>query len=129
MTGRPVRLLLVDDNAAVRRALVLRLNRAQDLQVVGDTGDFDSALAMIVDQKPDIMILESKRRDGTALAFCQRVLAVPLHPAIIILTSFANEDERLSLLHLGIGQYLLKDIQTDELIRVIREQACGRGRV
>jgi DNA-binding NarL/FixJ family response regulator len=123
MNDRKIRLVLVDENAAVRRALVLRLTRADDLQIIGDTGDLDSACELVNDQNPDVLLMESKRRDGAALKFCQRLLKASARPHIVILTSFANEDERLSLQHLGIEQYLLKDIDTEELIRVIREEA------
>ena len=116
-----VRLLVVDENAAVRRALVLRLARARDLRLIGDTGSLDNAVTLINEQQPDVVILESKRRDGAALKFCQQVLKRSVPPAIVVLTSFANEDERLSFLHLGIEQYLLKDIDTEELIRVVRK--------
>ena len=116
-----VRLLVVDENAAVRRALVLRLARARDLRIIGDTGSLDNAVTLINEQQPDVVILESKRRDGAALNFCQQILKRSVPPAIVVLTSFANEDERLSLLHLGIEQYLLKDIDTEELIRVVHK--------
>jgi DNA-binding NarL/FixJ family response regulator len=117
------RLLVVDDNAAVRRALVLRLTRARDIRIIGDTGDLDIANAIVIEQQPDVVIVESKRRDGQGLAFCQAILETRNAPKIAILTSFASEDERLSLLHLGIGQYLLKDIHTEELIRVVQALA------
>ncbi len=123
MTEQPVRLLLVDENAAVRRALVLRLSRARDLQIIGATGDLDVALTVIKEQQPDVIILESKRRDGAAFKFCRQVVNLTIPPSMVILTSFANEDERLSLCHLNITQYLLKDIDTEELIRVVREEA------
>ncbi len=126
MSEGPVRLLLVDENAAVRRALVLRLARARGLRIIGDTHDIDTALTVTCEQRPHVVILESKRRDGAALRFCQQALEMPHPPKIIVLTSFANEDERLSLLHLGIDQYLLKDIGTEELIRVIFELATNR---
>ncbi|NPV66505.1 MAG: response regulator transcription factor [Anaerolineae bacterium] len=118
-----VRLLLVDENAAVRRALVLRLSRAQDIQIIGATGSFEAAMTTLVEQHPDVLILESKRRDGGALKFCRQVLEMTLPPRIVILTSFPSEDERLSFAHLGINQYLLKDIDTEELIRVVRREA------
>jgi DNA-binding NarL/FixJ family response regulator len=127
MNDESVRLLVVDDNAAVRRALVLRLTRANDLQIIGDTGDLEAAITIVREQRPDVMILESKRRDGAAFQFCQQVLEAPVPPRIVILTSFANEDERLSLRHLGIRHYLLKDIDTEELIRVVRAQAHNIG--
>ncbi len=125
MANQPVRLVVVDENAAVRRALVLRLTRTRDLRIIGDTGNLDTAMTIIAEQQPDVVVLESKRRDGAALKFCQHVLSKSTAPKIVILTSFANEDERLSLVHLGIEQYLLKDIGTEELIRVIREAAWG----
>ena len=123
MNDGTVRLLMVDSNAAVRRALVLRLTRASDLRIIGDTGNLGTAMTVVREQDPDVVILESKRRDGAALKFCQQVLDRPTPPKIVILTSFANEDERLSLLHLGITHYLLKDIDTEELIRVVRQLA------
>lgn len=117
------RLLVVDENAAVRRALVLRLTRARDLRIIGDTGDLEIATAIVNEQHPDVVIIDSKRRDGKGLAFCQTILESSPAPKIAILTSFASEDERLSLLHLGIDQYLLKDIDTEELIRVVQALA------
>lgn len=126
MSSESIHLLVVDSNAAVRRALALRLSRANDIRIIDDTGDLDTALAIINRQGSDVVILESKRRDGAALRFCQQILEMPYPPGIIVLTSFANEDERLSFLHLGVEQYLLKDIDTEELIRVVREQALGR---
>jgi len=120
MTEQYVRLLVVDENAAVRRALVLRLTRARDLRIIGDTGSLENAATMIGEQQPDVVILESKRRDGAALRFCQQVQKMVSRPAIVVLTSFANEDERLSFKHLGIEHYLLKDIDTEEFIRVVR---------
>ncbi len=127
MNEDTVRLMVVDENAAVRRALVLRLTRAADLRIIGDTGDLEAAVAIIQKQHPDVVILESKRRDGAAFEFSQRILEQPLPPRIVILTSFANEDERLSWQHLGINHYLLKDIDTEELIRVVRDQAKNIG--
>ncbi len=123
MTEQYVRLLVVDENAAVRRALVLRLTRARDLRIIGDTGSLENAVTMICEQQPDVVILESKRRDGAALRFCQQIQKMECRPAIVVLTSFANEDERLSFKHLGIEHYLLKDIDTEELIRVVRSLA------
>lgn len=128
MTEETAHLLLVDENAAVRRALVLRLTRAHDLQIIGDTGDLETALEIVNEQQPDVVILESKRRDGAALKFCQQVLEAPDPPTIVILTSFANEDERLSLKHLGIEHYLLKDIATDDLISLVHRLARKRIR-
>ena len=68
------RLLVVDENAAVRRALVLRLTRARELRIIGDTGDLDIATTIVNEQHPDVVIVESKRRDGQGLAFCQAIL-------------------------------------------------------
>lgn len=122
---QPIRLFLVDENMAVRRALAVRLARAQDLEVIGDTGRVDAAWKVVKQQHPDVVILESKRRDGAALRFCEQVCSMSAPPKVIVLTSFANEDERLSLQHLGIQNYLLKDIGTEELLRVIRGPMTG----
>ncbi len=123
MNGHPVRLLVVDDNSAVRHALVMRLAGSPALEVVGDTGDAEVALNSVNQEHPDVVILESKLRNGAALRFCQQALKASPPPKIVVLTSFASDNEQLNLAHLGINHYLMKDIDTEELIRVIRSLA------
>lgn len=122
-----IRLFIVDDNPAVRCALEARLRRVPDLELLGGEGNTDEALTQVRNLKPDVLLIESKRRDGRGLRFCQQVLQQDDSPEIIVLTSFIDETERLAAASLGVHRYVLKDIASPELIGEIHNAFAARN--
>ncbi|MCZ7544683.1 MAG: response regulator transcription factor [Anaerolineae bacterium] len=121
-----IRLFIVDDNTAVRRALEARLSRVPDFELLGGEGDVNEALNHVGALKPDVLLVESKRRDGNGLRLCQQVLEMDDSPEIILLTSFIDEDEQLAAASLGLHRYVLKDIASSELICTIHDAYTER---
>ena len=127
--GHKIRLLIVDDNAAVRQALAARLSRVPEFRLLGDMGSSEEALAQVQTFKPDIVLFGSRHRGGFGLQFCQQVLRLNEHPEIIVLTSFEDDTERLATQSLGV-RYVLKEIASPKLIEAIREvyaERCARA--
>lgn len=107
---------------AVQRALGDRLSREPELELVGNLSGHcaEDVIEWIHIFKPDVVLLESKRRDGYGLRLCQLVLELEQNPEIIVLTSFDDDDERLATQSLGVRHYLLKEIASPELLGEIR---------
>jgi two-component system response regulator DevR len=112
----PTRLLIIDEHRAVRQALVSRLQQTGRLQVVGSTGSTEEGLLQVEALRPNIVLLETKRSDGTGLETCRRIARSHPKTTVIVLTSYDDEDERQAAYMAGATRYLLKDIDSTQLV-------------
>ena len=110
------RLLIIDEHRAVRQALVSRLQQTGKLQVVGSTGSAEEGLLQVEALHPNIVLLETKRSDGTGLETCRRIARSHPKTIVIVLTSYDDEDERQAAYMAGATRYLLKDIDSTQLV-------------
>lgn len=110
---------IVEERPQVRTALAARLGRSPQIKVTGHHGEAQAALAEIDEVKPDAILLEVKRTDGMGLEILRRLAGLPKRPKIIVLTSYPASWERQSAERTGADAYVLKDIESEELIRVI----------
>lgn len=125
MTTGPVRVCIVDDQTLVRRGIRSLLELTDDVEVVGEAEDGDTALAMIVKSRPDVVLLDLRMpgRDGisTLDAMRERDLATPT----LVLTTFDDADLVMRALQAGARGYLLKDVTLDQLVAGVRTVAMG----
>ena len=110
------RLLIIDEHRAVRQALVSRLQQTGKLQVVASTGSAEEGLLQVEALRPNIVLLETKRSDGTGLETCRRIARSHPDTTVIVLTSYDDEDERQAAYMAGATRYLLKDIDSTRLV-------------
>ena len=115
----PARLFIIDDHDAVREALEVRLNAAAGLEVVGCTGCWETGLQEAINKKPDVVLLETKRADGQGLEALRCLSEQCPSTNIVVLTSYPDADEQEKALQAGAARYLLKDIDTPQLVREI----------
>jgi DNA-binding NarL/FixJ family response regulator len=115
----PTRLLIIDEHQAVRQALVSRLQQTDELEVVGSTGSSTEGLLQVETLHPNIVLLETKRSDGTGLETCRRITRSHPNTMVIVLTSYDDEDERQAAYMAGATRYILKDIDSAQLVREI----------
>ncbi len=118
------RVYIVDEHEPVRLALADRLTRAAQIHVLGHSGNADEAIAEIRRTQPEIVLLEVKRSDGLGLELLRQVAEMPNPPKVLVLTSYPTEWEAEAATRAGAHSYLLKDIDTEELIRTIAEFAA-----
>lgn len=123
-----IRLLIVDENESVCKALEARLRSMADLEVLGSVADAAQALQMVQELSPEIILLEPKRLDGEGIRLCRELATAPGTPSVIVLTSYHDEREALMAEELGAVHYMLKDIDTHGLLAAIRETYHDRGR-
>ena len=70
-------------------------------------------------QRPNIVLIETKRSDGTGVETCRRIARVHPDTTIIVLTSYEDEKERQAAYKAGAARYILKDIDSTQLLRTI----------
>jgi two-component system response regulator DevR len=125
---REIRLVLVDDHAILRQGLRSVLERESDLVVVGEASSEAQAEAVVRAMQPDVVLLDLKLSAGSefeGLTLCARLSAA--HPGIglLVLTTFLDEDLVVRAVHAGARGYVVKDVDTTELVRAIRAIAAG----
>jgi len=121
-----LRLVLVDDHPVVRAGLRALIESSDDLQVVGEAGDGATALAVIGDTAPDVVLMDLSLGDGVGgIEATRRVVALPQPPAVLVLTTYDTESDILRALDAGAAGYLLKDVPPHDLFAGIRSVARG----
>ncbi|AYJ49034.1 MadR family response regulator transcription factor [Rhodococcus sp. P1Y] len=123
-----VRIVLVDDHAILRDGLRSVLEREADLSVVGEASSRGEGLAVVERVKPDIVLMDLKLSASTdyeGLALCGQLSGA--HPGIglLVLTTFLDDRLVVEAVHAGARGYVVKDVDTTELVRAIR--AVSRG--
>jgi two-component system, NarL family, response regulator DevR len=124
----PVRIVLVDDHSIMRQGLRAVLEREGDLRVVGEAGTADGAVAAVANAHPHVVLLDLKLSSGPqadGLALCRRLIAAHPGLGVLVLTTFAEDRLVVEAVQAGARGYVVKDVDTTELVRAIR--AVSRG--
>ena len=119
---------IVDDHSIMRQGLRVMLDREPDLQVVGDADGERSAITMMAQARPDVVLMDLKLTiDGgcEGLDLCAKVAGRFPESRILVLTTFADEWLVREAIRQGAKGYVVKDVDLTELIRAIR--AVHRG--
>jgi DNA-binding NarL/FixJ family response regulator len=117
--GRPVRILLVDDQELVRRGLRMVLEEEPDLEIVGEAGDGAEAVRAAARVHPDVVVMDV-RMPGTDGVEATRLITASGPARVLILTTFDLDEYVLAALRAGADGFLLKDTLTADLIQSIR---------
>jgi NarL family two-component system response regulator LiaR len=125
-TTKPIRVLIVDDHAMVRKGLTSFLKNEPLLDVVGEARDGQEAILACTQFQPDVVLMDLVMPElGGVAATCtihQRWPAVQ----VIALTSFQEKELVQDALQAGAISYLLKNVSGEELVEAIRQAYCGR---
>jgi DNA-binding NarL/FixJ family response regulator len=124
-----IRVLIVDDQALIRRGLAATLGADAELQVVGEAGDGREGIELARSLRPDIVLMDliMPKMGGVAAT---RALATEL-PAtqVVVLTTFDADDLVFDAIRAGAQAYLLKDASESELLDTIRAVHRGESRL
>lgn len=122
-----IRVVLADDQALVRGGLRALLANSSDLQVVGEAGDGREAVAVVTRVQPDVILMDARMPGMDGIEATQRITADPhlSGVAIIMLTTFDEDDLIFAAIRAGASGYLLKDAEPADLREAIRVVAAG----
>ncbi|QHN34857.1 response regulator [Gordonia pseudamarae] len=118
-----VRTMLVDDHALLREGIRSLLDREQAISVVGEADSYDAALAEIARCRPEVVVVDLKLSAGTEYEGLRLVTELSSrYPTVatLVLTTFLDDDLVVRAVKAGARGYVVKDIDTTELVRAIQ---------
>lgn len=116
---------LVDDHAIVRRGIRVLLDLEPELVVVAEADSGKHAIKIAAEYHPDVMLLDLMMPDMNGVEATKQIKQIAAHTQIIILTSYHDNEYVLPALRAGALSYVLKDVDVEGLVNVIRKAAKG----
>jgi DNA-binding NarL/FixJ family response regulator len=123
--GAPLRIVIADDQASVREGLVLLLGGLPGIDVVGAAADGEQALALVAEHHPDAILLDLHMPVLDGIETTRRLSAEHPRVAVVILTTYADDESVLEALRAGARSYLTKDADRADIASALRAAAGG----
>jgi DNA-binding NarL/FixJ family response regulator len=120
-----IRVLVVDDHPVVRHGLIAIMGYEPDIEVVGDAADGEEAVRLILERRPDVVLLDLRLPKLDGVEVMRQVRAQAPQVRFLVLTTYDTDEYIGPALAAGAQGYLLKDALPDELARGVR--AVMRG--
>ena len=123
---KPITILLVDDHAVMRMGLASLLETCGDVEVIGDTGDGESAIKKALKLRPDVVLMDLVMPEMDGIETTQRLLEKWPEANVLILTTFATSDGINRALEAGAKGAILKNSDLKGLRAAIHDVAEGK---
>lgn len=124
-----IRIVIAEDQRLLLGALASLLDLEDDLEVVGQAGDGQEALSMILSMKPDVCLLDIEMPIQTGIEVAERLKLEKSPCRVIMLTTFARPGYFERAVKAGVSGYLLKDEPSDRLAEAIRRVMQGHREI
>ncbi len=119
-----IRLVLVDDHTLFRTGISELLGQ-RGLEIAGMTGNAREALSLVQQHEPDLVLLDLRMKELSGLEVLKQIRAELPDQRVVILTTSIEERDLLEALKLGATGYLLKDIEPDDFVDMLRQAHTG----
>ncbi|MDX6367306.1 MAG: hypothetical protein QOK30_2382, partial [Nocardioidaceae bacterium] len=116
-----------DDHAMVRLGLEQLLAGADGIQVVGSAADGAQAVAMVLELRPDVVLMDLQMPGVDGVAATRQIVASGAESQVVVLTSFSDSERIVAALDAGAIGYLLKDTEPEDLLEGVRAAARGES--
>ena len=118
---------ILDDHELLRRGLRELLEADSSITVVGESGSAVEAMRRIPALRPDVAVLDCRLPDGSGVEVCRRVRSQDPGIAVIMLTSYEDDEVVLDAILAGAAGYLLKQVRGDDLLQAVHRVALGQS--
>ncbi|MEV4297164.1 response regulator transcription factor [Microbispora rosea] len=123
--GVPVRVVLVDDQALLRQGLRKLLEVEDGVEVVGEAADGYEALRVIGDRRPHVALVDMRMPGMNGVELIVRLAAEHPQVAVVVLSTFDEDEYIFGALRGGATGYLLKDCSPEELVSAVHRVSRG----
>lgn len=121
-----IRVVLVDDQTLVRQGIRGLLDLVADIEVIGEAGGGDEAIAMVPEMQPDVLLLDIRMPRTDGIAVLEALGAAQALPPTLVLTTFDDGDAAIAAIKAGARGLMLKDVSLEDLTAAIRALAENR---
>jgi NarL family two-component system response regulator LiaR len=115
-----IRVFLADDHPVVRQGLRTFLESRPGIEVVGEAGDGDAVVTEVERLRPDVVLMDLVMPGRSGIAAIRHIRERAPDTRVVVLTSFASDDQVIPAVQAGAAGYLLKDVEPSELEAAIR---------
>ena len=122
-----ITVLIVDDQALVRAGFRALIDSADDLEVVGEAEDGERAIALAMELRPDVILMDVRMPVLDGIEATRRIYAEGVAAKVIVLTTFDLDEYVHEALRAGAGGFLLKDTRPADLLEAIRVVHAGEA--
>ncbi|CAN5886686.1 response regulator transcription factor [soil metagenome] len=123
----PIRTLIADDHELFRRGLRMVLDDEDDIEVLGEAGDGESAVAMAREHAPDVVVMDVRMPIRSGIEAARAIKEELPGTKILVLTISDEEDDLYEAIKAGANGYLLKEISIDEIGHAVRSVNGGQS--
>ncbi|MFF7293920.1 response regulator [Microbacterium sp. NPDC008134] len=120
-----IRVLLVDDQQLIRLGFRMVLEAEDDIEVVGEAGDGEAAIAQAAALQPDLVLMDIRMPGLDGIAATEQIVQRHPQTRVLVLTTFDLDEYAFGAIRAGASGFLLKDVQRHELLSALR--AVHRG--
>lgn len=122
---QPIRVVLADDHAVVRKGIREFLEEEGDISVVAEAADGQQAVALVAEHQPDVAVLDIQMPAVSGIEATRRIRAAHPDVRVLVLTAYDDDPYIFALLQAGASGYVLKTADSEELVHAVR--AVHRG--
>ena len=122
-----IRVVVADDQTAVREGLALLLDLLDDVTVVGAARDGDEAVALVAAHAPDVVLMDLRMPGCDGVRATERIRADHPGTRVVVLTTYAEDADILAALRAGALGYLTKDADRNQIAQAVRGAAAGQS--
>jgi two-component system response regulator DevR len=123
----PLRVMLVDDHEVVRAGIRALLQASDDIVVTAEAGSVREAIDEADRSRPDVVVMDVRLADGSGIEATREIRAKHPKTAVVMLTSFADDEALFASIMAGASGYVLKQVKGGELLRAIRTVGGGES--
>jgi len=116
----PIRVVVVDDQGVIRAGLKMIIDHEPDLVVVGEAADGLQAIELVAAVRPDVVLMDIRMPHLNGIEATARITSSGAATAVLVLTTFDDEEYVLGAVRAGAAGFLLKDAGPDLLVSAVR---------
>ena len=129
LNGDSMKVFVVDDSVVIRQRLKRMLADEVEIEVIGEAGDAQAATTAILEQKPDVVLLDIHLLNGSGIDVLQNLKKIKPGPAVIILTDYPYPEYRQLCLDAGADFFFVKSSEFEQVVPALKQLSALGGKM